>query len=484
MRARGMRMMALVAALSVWAPPAGAQFFDSGSTGADGAFTPTCTPTPCTVTVTLPASGVFHYTTVSVPAGVTVKYTRNAANTPVTMLATGHVTISGTIDVSGSTGGAGVMGFRLAPNGGVGGPGGFDGGSGANGLTGTGIKGGDGLGPGGGGAGAASGGAPRAGGGGSHLTSGAWNSDGGAPGPLYGTPTLVSLIGGSGGGGAGSWSGSSGAGGGGGGGATLIAAGTSAAAATISLSGSIKANGGQGGQGCWPSGVPACGGGGSGGAVRFVAHTVAGTGSVDVRGGLTGLLTPPGGMGRIRVEFANYTAAWNLWLASPPPSGVSFVSTPSPPTLTNAPALTITAVGGVSAPATLTGSFAVPDFVLAAGTATPTVTFAASHIPLGTTLSVVVQGQNGGVISTATSGGLSGTVASSTATASVTIPTDQPSLISASASFTVVADAGDGPLDADGEPVDRVVVTARFGGGSEVRYVTASGREVAVASAR
>jgi hypothetical protein len=187
-------------------------------------------------------------------------------------------------------------------------------------------------------------------------------------------------------------------------------------------------------------------------------------------------------MGRIRVEFVTYAAALNLWLGSPPPLGVS-VATPVPALLTNGPTLTITSVGGVSAPATLTGSFVTPDFVVPAGTSNPTVTFAASGIPLGTTLSVVVTGQTGGVISTATSGGLSGTVASSTATASVTIPTTQASLISASASFTVAA-AGGGPLYAEGEPVERVVVTARLGRGREVTYVTASGRAIVMASAR
>jgi hypothetical protein len=473
--------MVLAGVVGLWAPPAGAQYFNSGSTGADGAFTPSCTPTPCTVTVTLPASGVFHYTTVSVPFGVTVKYTRNAANTPVTILATGNVTIAGTIDISGSNGGAGAMGTLLAPNRGVGGPGGFDGGNGANGLAGS--TGGDGVGPGGGGGGVQYGapppGLPRAGGGASYLTAGDAGFVGGAAGSLYGTPTLVPLMGGSGGGGGAGWVGNStGSGGGGGGGAMVLAAGTSAAAATITVNGSITAKGGNGG----PRGPSASwieGGSGSGGGVRLTAHNIAGTGLIDVTGGPA---NPKGGLGRIRLETTNYTGPLNLW-GGIPPSSVSFASAPAPPTATNLPALTITAVGGVSAPGTLTGSFAVPDFVLPAGTSNPTVTFAASNIPLGTALSVLVQGQNGGVISTATSGGLSGTVASSTATASVTIPTTQASLISASASFTV-ADAGGGPLYADGESVERVVVTARLGGGSEVRYVTASGRAIVVAAAR
>jgi hypothetical protein len=157
---------------------------------------------------------------------------------------------------------------------------------------------------------------------------------------------------------------------------------------------------------------------------------------------------------------------------------------PTPPILSSGPTLTITSVGGVSAPGTLTGSFAAPDFVVAAGTSNPTVAVAASQVPLGTTVSLVVTGQNGGVISTATSGGLSGTLASSTASASVTIPTDQPALIIASVAFTVISGTGGAPLYADGEPVERVVLTARLGGESDVTYVTVSGRDIVMAAAR
>jgi hypothetical protein len=479
MRARFLSVLTVVAVLVMLSPASA--FFESGSTGADGAFSPSCTPTPCTVTVTLPASGVFNYTTVSVPSGVTVKYTRNAANTPVTILATGSVTITGTIDLSGENGGAGASATQLGPNRGLGGPGGYDGGNGTNGLVAS--KGGDGLGPGGGVGGDASTSA-RSGGGGGFLTSGGSELYSSAGGPAYGTPILVPLVGGSGGGGGAGWLGNTAGGGGGGGGAILIASGTSAGATTITLNGSIKSKGGLGGTGAFSSNPPYWGGAGSGGAVRLVAETIAGTGSIEVTGGAVGYRSPGGGFGRIRVEAASYTAALVLNTGNPPASVASIASTPWAPTLTNHPTLTITSVGGVSAPSTLTGSFATPDFVLAAGTSSPTVNFAASNIPLSTTLSVVVKGHTGSVISTATSGGLSGTVASSTASASVTIPTDQPSVISATASFTVIADAGGGPIYADGEPVERVVVTAAFGGGSQVTYVTASGREVVLAAAR
>jgi len=124
-----------------------AQTFSSGSTGADGAFNPTAN-----VTIPLPPSGVFNYTTVNIPAGVTVRYLRNTGNTPVTILASGDVTIAGTIDISGASGVQGSGSATLiGPGGGAGGPGGFDGGTGSNGILG--VVGGTGLGPGGGGAG-------------------------------------------------------------------------------------------------------------------------------------------------------------------------------------------------------------------------------------------------------------------------------------------------------------------------------------------
>lgn len=197
-RSRYLSGLAVGAALGAFligltATPVTAQF-NSGSTGADGAFNPTCTPTPCTVTVTLPASGVFNFTTVDIPADVTVRLTHNAANTPVTILATGDVNIAGTIDVSGQD--TGIFGIP-----GRGGPGGFDGGAGGN-IT-TSLTGTPGLGPGGGG------GAPpvccfgNRGAGGSFATSGSTISDA-VLGPTYGLRTLFPMIGGSGGGGGGS----------------------------------------------------------------------------------------------------------------------------------------------------------------------------------------------------------------------------------------------------------------------------------------
>lgn len=435
-----------------------AQAFDSGSTGADGAFNPTCTPTPCTVTVPLPETGVFNFTTINIPTGVTVKFTRNATNTPVTMFASGNVTIAGTVDLNGGAGASGTSGTTIGPNGGVGGPGGFDGGDGGDGIITTG--GGAGLGPGGGGGGI-SGNSSGAGGGFALAGS---SGTGGVPagGAAYGTPSLLPLIGGSGGGGGAVTSfGMTGGGGGGGGGAVLIAS-----SGTLTFTGTLAAQGGTSGY----SPYGAHGGGGSGGAVRLVATTITGSGgSISVSGGYGYLLS--GSVGRIRIEAFTSTATINL-------TQTSSIAQPGVLALPNGLGLAITSVAGVATPTSPTGSFATPDITLPADTANPmTITLAASNIPLGTTVTVTVKPIDGSA-TTATSTPLGGTLEASTATASLTIATNQPSVISASATFTVAALPGATPVYADGEKVERVRVAAILGGRSQVAYITASGREL------
>ncbi|MGH9837541.1 MAG: hypothetical protein ACREEM_02020 [Blastocatellia bacterium] len=109
------RWLAMCALICLAAHTARAQgTFNSGSTGADGPFNPTSSQM-----VQLPESGVFNFTTVNIPAGVTITFRRNSRNTPVTILASGNVTIAGTIDVSGVDGtSSGIS---------IGGPGGFNG---------------------------------------------------------------------------------------------------------------------------------------------------------------------------------------------------------------------------------------------------------------------------------------------------------------------------------------------------------------------
>jgi len=213
----------------------GAGAFDSGSTGANGAYSPTVGDT-----LDVPASGIFNYTTVNIPAGVVVKFRRNATNTPIVILASGNVTIAGTLDVRGTpspdvgASGGGAQGDDGTP--GVGGPGGFDGGRGGQALAGQAqlvqLNAGAGLGPGGGGGGAAwltasssivcdcrgctspnlSNSRPGAGAGfslgadtvGTACVLGSINYPQSPGGAIYGSTLLLPLIGGSGGGGGGS----------------------------------------------------------------------------------------------------------------------------------------------------------------------------------------------------------------------------------------------------------------------------------------
>lgn len=246
-----------------------AQEFSSGSDGSLGALIVTED-----TALDMPPDGVFHYTTVTLDAGATLRFLRNTFNTPVYLLATGDVVINGTIDVSGSEGRQGLAG--------EGGPGGFEGGQPAASST---VQPGDGLGPGAGRGGinsfSSSAAATRAGGG-SYSTMP--NTSGDMNGATYGNSLLMPLIGGSGGGG---MTGNPGIGGGGGGGAILVASDTSV---FIGGTGVISSNGGS----TTTSGAV---GAGSGGAIRLVTPTVSGTGRMTV-----GPVSNFGGFGRIRID--------------------------------------------------------------------------------------------------------------------------------------------------------------------------------------
>ena len=93
-----------------------AQGFSSGSDGSYGAINITSN-----TTLALPSNGIFNCTTITVAQGAILTFTKDALKTPVYLLATSNVSISGTIDVSGKQGN-GVAG-------GDSGPGGFPGGN-------------------------------------------------------------------------------------------------------------------------------------------------------------------------------------------------------------------------------------------------------------------------------------------------------------------------------------------------------------------
>jgi hypothetical protein len=400
--------------------------FESGSTGADGAFNPTAD-----TQLTLPPSGLFNFTTVNIPTGVTVTFAKNADNTPVYILASGDVTIDGTIDINGGKGGAEGDGSR-----GIGGPGGFDGGKGG-GRSGNGSiahQAEAGFGPGGG---------PS-------------NSESGRFSSIYGATNLRTLIGGSGGAGA-LGNETTGAGGGGGAGGILIAS-----SGTISINGSITAKGGS--SGTRNTGYSA--GNGSGGAIRLVATTVQGDGVILASSGnnQTGIFG-----GYIRIEAENMLRTAN--------SSPSYnYAKPFPALYSDLPSLTISSIGGESVSASPTG---FRDVVLSGTTSNPvSIGLVTSNIPLSTQIKLVVIPDHGAK-STFTSAGVSGSIAIGTDTVDVNLPNGNATLF-AYTSYTIQlaqADQNKYTQYAQGEAVEAVRVDVDTEGQATTTFITVAGNK-------
>jgi hypothetical protein len=214
MKRRILIMSTTMLSVAALLPMVGRAQITTGSDGSDGAFNPTAN---IVINMADHANGIYQYSSVNIPSGVTVTFIPNANNTPVYWLVQSNVVINGTVDVSAQP--------PSGLNGGAGGPGGWAGGSGFGSGT-------SGQGP----------------GGGTNGSNGSYN---------YGNVFLIPLLGGSGGGGIG------GTGASGGGGAILIAVSTS-----MVVNGAIlaKASGGASF--------------GSGGAVRLVASQISGNGQI------------------------------------------------------------------------------------------------------------------------------------------------------------------------------------------------------------
>jgi hypothetical protein len=256
-----------------------------------------------------------------------------------------------------------VMGQDVGWNnvqGGLGGPGGYKGGDGPNGSS----PAKQGQGP----------------GGGSVNQSGTYN---------YGNAFLIPLLGGSGAGGSSQY----GWGGGGGGGAILIAASDS-----ISINGYVTADGGCGnGSTC-----------GSGGAIRLVASQIVGTGQMTSARAYQG-----------RVRFDTYDNEFSGYVGGQFTQGFQPIIIPTAGQL---PQLTITSIAGVAVSPSPTGVLSTPDAVLSAQQNNPIpVIVHCSNIPLNTQITVSVKPANGSAVS-ATGVNNTGTLSSSTATISITIP--------------------------------------------------------------
>ncbi|MBW6493984.1 MAG: hypothetical protein K0B16_05420 [Burkholderiaceae bacterium] len=478
------KLGALISTLCLAGLAAPALAFESGSTGADGDFSPTVN-----TELQIPASGVFNFTTVNIPTGVTVTFKKNTSNTPVVILASGNVTIAGSINIRGGNAahvgaaGDGNLGDDGIP--GVGGPGGYDGGRGGE----AGKKnGGAGLGPGAGGVGNVfnywtnSGDAGGGGGGGFGAAGAAgWTTSSaaytGLGGTAYGSSQLLPLIGGSGGGGGAGGLAFAGSGGGGGGGAVLIAS-----SGTVSVAGSIVANGGAGGTSAGDA-RGATGGGGSGGAIRIVATAISGNGTISAQAGAAGTGagytgTPQyyqgnggaGAVGRVRLEAETFTRT----AASTPAH--SFGS-PSSVFVAGLPTLRITSVAGVAAPTNPTGN---ADITLPSSTPNPvTVEFATTGVPVGNTVSLRVTPAYG-TATTVVSPAVTGTTTAGTASVSATLPSG-PSVLSATTTYTIVTAMGEAlSIYAQGETVEKVRLTTTMNGPTLATLITKSGKEFEV----
>jgi len=343
----------------------------------------TCAPV---LEIPLPEDGVLVFDSFTVnntndsgcnpTANATVVFVPNAANTPVTLLVKGNLAVQGgdVVSVAGGTASAGTTG--AAGVGGPGGPGGFAGGDAAYQISNLAADGGAGIGPGGG---VGSIGATRA------------SAFGGT---FVGTPELRPLLGGSGGGGghsATAAAGCAGGGGGGGGGALLIAAN-----GTVSVNGTIRANGGDGGA----RATPACssgGGSGSGGALRIVANRIEGSGAISAIAGTPGCCTENsveggrrGSVGRIRLEAITNT--FDVSGANPPA-----VRAPAPAPLVNpiTPAVRIARIGGAATPANPIGHRGQIDMIVAAPGVVQ-IDLATTDVPAGTDVEVTVKPKVGG----------------------------------------------------------------------------------------
>lgn len=441
---------------------------NSGSNGSDGVLNPTSN---LVIDLADHPDGIYQYTSVNIPSGVTVTFIRNAANTPVVWLVQSDVVIDGTVELSGINSNGAESGIP--------GPGGFAGGNGGGG----GADAGDGLGPGGG-----MGGTPsnNLGGNGSFSTIGDWltgtysvclsQPKQAIPGEKYGNQFLVPLIGGSGGGGCYSPS----TGGGGGGGALLIAANN-----TVSINGQVRALGG----GQFTTKAKRYGGGGTGGAVRIVAHSISGVGTINCDGG---------------------KSAWNCGTSYDWPSKASsgFIRLDSllntfsgsvighvsrgyqpiilPPTEQEV-VISITSIGGVSLSSSPNGNPQKPDLIIPGTIQNPVVvTLTCSNLPINSDITVECKPANGSATRVVGSNS-QGTSQLSYATVQISIPRGAGTIQAKAVSGIVNQFASNSQnLDnlsiaqtgwlATGERFKAVEVTSTLGGGQSLVYISDSGQ--------
>jgi hypothetical protein len=387
--------------------------------------------------------GIYQFTSVEIPYGVTVSFIPNAKNTPVVWLVQTTCTIAGTVDVSGKPG------FQTV--GGQGGPGGFRGGDGGS-YPKPGQGPGAGMPP-----------DPTRGGYGGNASFGelAGNHGETPPGPIYGNQFLIPLIGGSGGGGAPNYGGA-----GGGGGAILIAASQS-----IHLDhGNDQQILAAGASSYYDNGYY-YGGAGSGGAIRLVTPKLTGIGSLIAYKG--------------RIRFDVLENAFGAYSILPMPSqGFQPIIIPSPGETVQ---LSISTISGIAVANNPSGILSNPDIIIPGARSNPQdVVVHCAHIPLNNEITVVVKPAFGDSIS-AVGLNTAGTLESSTATIPLNLPRGG-GIIYAKAAVSLTsgqtsnaanlksksyAETG---LTAEGERFSKLEVTADLSGKQRLVYLTESGK--------
>jgi hypothetical protein len=160
-----------------------------------------------------------------------------------------------------------------------------------------------------------------------------------------------------------------------------------AANGTITVNGSIFADGGNGGG--RRTSCSSSGGGGSGGAIRLLASTITGSGSLFARGGTDPETALRAGAGAIRLEAFTNTLSAN---ADP-----VALRAPAPGPLANPfqPTVDITTINGRPVPQHPQGVFGGVDVLLPAP-GSVTIDLGTTGVPSGTVVDVTVKPRVGG----------------------------------------------------------------------------------------
>ena len=262
-----------------------------------------------------------------------------------------------------------------------------------------------------------------------------------------------------------------------------------AASGTVTLTGSVLANGGNSGDESG-QGTGGTGGGGSGGAIRIVATTIAGNGPLSANGGTVGAATGAGGCGAVTFPCFDAGGAGavgrirlvaEIFTRTATSTPAHTFSAPGTVFVAGLPTLRITSVAGTTAPATPTG---IADITLPTTTTQPvTIAFETTGVPVGNNVKLTVVPAYGAPV-TAVSNALSGSTATANSTATVTLPTG-PSSLTAQTTYTITVAMGKAlSMFAQGEVVERVAVVANPGKENAYKLITVTGKEFEVALAR